>query len=289
MSGYDVVHGPNYVVPPAGGGAELLTIHDLTAWRFPHLVSGATATFPKLVDEAIRRGAHIHAVSDSVGDEVAHFLPLPKERIHVIPNGVVRPAGGNVAAGLALAGGHRYLLALGTIEPRKDHPTLLRAFAELRSSHPDLRLVVAGADGWGTDAYEQTLDETGVGEAVVRLGYISESTKADLLAGAALFVYPSIYEGFGLPPLEAAAVGVPVVATAVGSIPEVMGDAALLVPTGDVSALAEAIDRGLTDDHERTRLVTAGLVRADHYSWDRSVEQLVELYRTISRAQGRLR
>ncbi len=284
VTGHDVVHGPNYVVPPTGGGAALLTIHDLTAWRFPELVGGATSTFPALVDAAVRRGAHVHAVSNTVADEVAHFLPIPRERIHAIPNGLVRPVGGSAEAGLAMTGGHPYLLAIGTIEPRKDHPTLLRAFAELRSQHPELRLVVAGGDGWGIGAYEQALDETGVADAVIRLGYIAEETKADLIAGAALFVYPSIYEGFGLPPLEAAACGVPVVATAVGSIPEVMADGALLVPSGDVAALAAAIDRALTDDRERDRLIAAGFVRSDHYSWDRSIDQLVELYRALSSA-----
>ncbi len=282
IDGYDVVHGPNYVVPPAGGGAELLTIHDLTPWRFPELVSGATSSFPHLVDEAIRRGAHIHTVSHTVAAEAAHYLAIPKERIHAIPNGVVRPAGGSAERGLATTGGHPYLLALGTIEPRKDHPLLLRAFAQLRDDHPELRLVVAGGDGWGVEAYEEALSETGVGDAVVRQGYVDESTKADLIAGASVFVYPSLYEGFGLPPLEAAACGIPVVATAVGSIPEVMADGAILVESGDADALAAAITTALTDDDERRRLVAAGQARVDHFDWGTSIDQLVELYRDLS-------
>ncbi|MEZ5379852.1 MAG: glycosyltransferase family 1 protein [Acidimicrobiales bacterium] len=282
VRGYDVVHGPNYVVPPAGGGAELLTIHDFTAWRFPELVGGATHSFPRLVDEAIRRGAHIHAVSNTVAEEALHYLPIPAERVHTISNGMVPPSSGDASAGLEASGGHPYLLALGTIEPRKDHPTLLRAFAELRARHPDLRLVVAGGDGWGTEAYEKALAESGVANEVIRLGYVSENTKADLLAGASVFVYPSIYEGFGLPPLEAAASGVPVVATAVGSIPEVMADGALLVPSGEASALADAIDRVLTDDNERLRLLAAGAARVEHYTWPAAVDALVDLYRRLS-------
>ena len=283
VSGYDVVHGPNYVVPPAAGGAELLTIHDLTAWRFPELVSGATASFPHLVGEAIRRGAHIHTVSSFVAAEAAHYLPIPVERIHAIANGVTPPAAGSPQRGRAMTGGHPYLLAVGTIEPRKDHPTLLHAFANLRSAHPDLRLVVAGGDGWGVEAYDRALVETGVGDAVIRLGYVGDGAKADLIAGAEVFVYPSLYEGFGLPPLEAAAVGTPVVTTAVGAIPEVMGDAALLVPAGETDALAAAIERALTDEAERSRLVTAGRARADAFTWDRSIESMVELYRVIAR------
>ncbi|MEZ5230001.1 MAG: hypothetical protein R2710_26060 [Acidimicrobiales bacterium] len=135
VRGYDVVHGPNYVVPPAGGGAELLTIHDFTAWRFPELVGGATHSFPG------------SSTKPSVAAPTSTPCPTPSPRrrcttcrsrpsAYTISNGMVPPSSGDASAGLEASGGHPYLLALGTIEPRKDHPTLLRAFAELAPDTP---------------------------------------------------------------------------------------------------------------------------------------------------------
>lgn len=282
VTGFDVVHGPNYVVPPAGTGAELVSIHDFTPWRYPDLVSGASRRFPDLVDAAIRRGTHIVTGSEFVAAEAAHFLPVPDYRIHAIPNGVRPGLAGDASRGRAASGGNPYVLALGTIEPRKDHPTLLRAFAELVADHDDLRLVVVGGDGWGLDAYEAAVAETGLTDRIVRLGYVDETTKADLIAGASVFAYPSIYEGFGFPPLEAMAAGVPVVSTCAGSLPEVLGDGALLVPVGDVAALANAMSRALTDDTLRARLVEAGQGRVDRYQWPEAIDSLVELYKQLS-------
>ncbi len=284
VRGFDVVHGPNYVVPPAGGGAELLTIHDLTPWQLPELAAGATLAFPALVRRAVARGAHVHAVSSFVAAEVVDHLGVPAEPVHAIPNGVAPGLAGDAAAGRSLAGGHPYVLAVGTIEPRKDHPTLVEAFASLRSSHPELRLVIAGPDGWGVEAYDDAVRRTGVASAIVRLGFVSEQTKADLLAGASVFAYPSRYEGFGLPPLEAAAAGVPVVATDAGAIPEVMADGASIVAVGDAAALAAAVDRALTDDDLRRRLVAAGHLRVQRHGWPEAVARLVELYRRIAGA-----
>ncbi len=282
VTGFDVVHGPNYVVPPAGGGAELVTIHDFTPWRYPHLVTGASRNVPQLVDAALDRGAHVHTVSQFVADEAIDHLVVDSDRVHAIANGVVPPAIGTPQAGSRMARGHPYVLAIGTIEPRKDYPTLVAAFAAVCRHHPDLRLVIVGEDGWGVDAFRSAVEANGVGNAIIRLGYVDESTKADLLAGAAVFAYPSLYEGFGLPPLEAASVGIPVVATAAGSIPEVMGEGALLVEVGDVDALASALVTALTDEGERGRLIAAGAARANCYRWDDAVEQLVLLYRQLS-------
>jgi glycosyltransferase involved in cell wall biosynthesis len=191
---------------------------------------------------------------------------------------------GDAAAGRSLSGGHPYVLAVGTIEPRKDHPTLVEAFASLRSAHPELRLVIAGPDGWGVEAYDDAVRRTGTSSAIVRLGFVSEQTKADLLAGASVFAYPSRYEGFGLPPLEAAAAGVPVVATDAGAIPEVMADGASIVAVGDAAALAAALDQALTDDDLRRRLVAAGRVRVQRHGWPEAVARLVELYGRLAGA-----
>jgi glycosyltransferase involved in cell wall biosynthesis len=138
---------------------------------------------------------------------------------------------------------------------------------------------VAGPDGWGAEAFAEAVAAARHRDRIVRVGYVSDPARAALLRAASVFAFPSRYEGFGLPPLEAMTAGVPVVATDAGSLPEVLGDAALLVPVGDDVALAAALGRALEDEAERERLVTAGLRRAAMYSWSRCAGGLVDLYR----------
>lgn len=278
----DVVHGPNFVVPPGGGAAELVTVHDLTAWHHPELVHASSRAYPRLLDRARRRGAHVHVVSHFVAGEVAG-LGVPPERIHVVPNGVTPPPAGDAERGRALAGGAaRYVLAVGTVEPRKDYPGLVRALSQLAGSHPDVVLVIAGAEGWGSEALDRAVAETATADRVRRLGYVSAPQRADLLAGAALLAYPSVYEGFGLVPLEAMAAGVPVVTTAAGAIPEVVGDAAELCPVGDPAALAAAVARLLDDPDRAAELVRRGLRRVPDFAWSRTVDDLAALYRRLA-------
>ncbi len=280
---FDVVHGTNFVVPPSKSGVGLVTINDLTPWTYPELATSDTRRYPQLVERARQRGCHVHAISHFVANEVVEKLDFEPERVHAIPLGFEPGPPGDPARGQSLAGGDNYLIAIGTIEPRKDYPGLLRTLATLRKSrHPDLRLVVIGADGWGVDAFVSELEHLGLDDAVKRTGFVSEQDKADMLAGARCLVYPSLYEGFGLPPLEAMAAGVPVVTTAAGAIPEVVGDAALVVEVGDVEAMAQAIDRLIEDSELGADLAQLGRNRVALFDWDQTVAQLVELYRAIA-------
>ncbi|MBK5223749.1 MAG: glycosyltransferase family 4 protein [Acidimicrobiia bacterium] len=274
----DVVHGTNFVVPPTRAGS-VVSVHDLTFHHHPEMCTAPTLQYPSLIRRAIARGAWVHTDSQFVADEVVEVYGAAPERVVAVPLGVHPPVHADAAEGHRIAGGDRYVVAVGTVEPRKDLPLLVEAFDELAATDPELRLVHAGPDGWGADAFTERIDRSPHRDRIVRLGWVDDATRSALLHGAAVLAYPSRYEGFGLPPLEAMSVGTPVVATAVGSLPEVLGDAAILVPPSDASALAEALALVIDDVAERARLVRLGIARATHHRWDRCAAGMVALYR----------
>jgi glycosyltransferase involved in cell wall biosynthesis len=237
-----------------------------------------TLQYPALLRRAIGAGAWIHTLSDFVADEVRAEFSIDPDRVVPIHLGAVPIGPGDPAAGRKLAGGDRYVLALGTVEPRKGFPSLVEAFDAVAADLLDLRLVIAGPDGWGVETLAAAVGRASHRDRIVRLGWVSDEQRADLLHGASVFAFPSIYEGFGLPPLEAMSAGIPVVATRAGSIPEVVGDAAELVEVGDAEALADALTRVLTDDDLRRQLIDAGTANLRRFSWDRTADALVALF-----------
>lgn len=290
-----LVHGPNHVVPPGGGAAEVVTVHDLTAVRYPELCTADVLQWPPLLERALGRGAWIHTVSESVAEEVRAAFPQAAERVVAVPNGIRRPGDpterSDAAVGRHLAGTDRYVLALSTVEPRKDLPTLVAAFDELAADDPDLRLVIAGPDGWGVEALTAARDRARHRRRIVRLGWVGRDTRLGLMRGASAVAYPSLYEGFGLVPLEALAAGTPVVASDIAVHRETVGDAALLVPPGDAGALAGALRSVLDDEHLAASLVDRAQPRIDRYDWARTVDGVVDLYRraVADRRSGRPR
>ena len=277
----DVVHALNYVGPPAHAPV-VITVHDLTFLRFPEMCTQDTLRYPRLIRRALDRGATVHAVSRFVADEICEAFTVDPERVVTVHNGITSPINGDPASGALAAEGERYVLALGTVEPRKNLSALVRAFAAVADADRDLRLVIAGGSGWGSDDLDTAIDASNLRERITRLGYVTATQRNDLLAGATVFAYPSIYEGFGLPPLEAMASGIPVVASNAGSLPEVLGSAAILVDPYDESALAEALTRASGDSEVRERLVEAGLDRVSRYSWDTAAAELVNLYKRLA-------
>ena len=277
----DVVHATNYVPPPSRAPV-LVSIYDLGFIRFPDFVTADALQYPELLRRGFGRGATVHATSDFVAAEIRAEFGLPAERVVRVYPGIPPITGGDAAAGRRAAGAARYVLAMCTIEPRKNLPVLVDAFDAVAAHDPDVALVVAGQDGWGSEAFAAACARASHRNRIHRLGYVDDVTRADLLAGAAVLAFPSRYEGFGFPPLEAMVAGVPVVASTAGAIPEVVGDAALLVDPDDGDGLAAALVRALTDDHTRADLIARGHAQVGRFTWDATVAALVALYRDLA-------
>jgi len=226
----------------------------------------------------------VHTPSTFVADEVVAEFDVDPGRVRAVHHGVPElPAGDGSGPGVALpAGCQRYVLAIGTIEPRKDYPLLVRSFDAVAAAHPDVALVVVGSDGWGAEDFADAVAASAVRGRIVRPGYLGDAGLAAALRGASVLAYPSRYEGFGFPPLQAMATGVPVVATAAGAVPEVVGDGAWLVPPADADALAARLVEVLSGGAAVEALVTRGRARASTFSWERCADGLAGLYRAAA-------
>ena len=288
----DVVHGTNFVVPPTRRAAAVVSVHDLTPLHHPELCNDATLAYPGLIRRALGRGAWVHADSAFVGDEVVEAFGADPARVRVVSPGipelpsVTEAERADLLAGLLPPGTDRYCLAVGTAEPRKDLPGLVRSFGEVALRHGDVSLVLAGPPGWDEERLGSAIAASPARGRIVRTGWVEQPALAALLAGATLLAYPSLYEGFGFPPLQAMRAGVPVVATRAGSLPEVLGDAALMVEAGDHDGLVAALDACLADDSLRARLRGAGVAWSARFSWDRCGAGLEELYRDAAGGAG---
>jgi len=273
-----VVHGTNFVVPPCRGAGAVVTVHDCAFALHPELCSPEVRRFGAALRRAVARGAWVHTPSEFIAREATEILGT--DRVVAVPHGVPRIAMPAAPLG-GLVGDSPFVLALGTLEPRKNVPRLITAFGTVAARHPGLQLLVAGPDGPARPAVlaARAALPGAIGQRVHLAGYVDEPTRATLLARASVYAYPSLYEGFGFPVLEAMAAGTPVVAGAAGAVPEVAGEGALLVDPTDTDAIAEAINRVLDDPGLADELQWRGRRQAAGYSWRRAADGLVALYR----------
>jgi glycosyltransferase involved in cell wall biosynthesis len=283
-----VLHATNYLTPPSKL-PTLVSVYDCSFIRYPELCTPEVRAFEPIVRRAIARGATVHTGSSFVAGEIEEiFGPglAARGQLVVIPLGV--PALGdssNLSPDLAARlDRQRFVLAIGTLEPRKNYAHLITAFGRLAERVPDLLLVIAGHEGPDRPGVDRALARLSPAhrERVLITGGVSDATRRALLDRAAVLAYPSIYEGFGFPVLEAMSVGVAVVAARAGSIPEVAGDAAVLVEPTDEVALADALERVVNDGETRAELIARGRDRIRAFSWDETARKLAATYRKLA-------
>lgn len=287
----DVLH-VQYTAPPFCPVPVITTIHDLA---FEHLPETFTrrgkAQLRLTVRRTARRAARIVTVSEFSRHDIIRTYGLPADKVVVTHNGVdpcFTPSPLSPDEGSAIRrhfGITRdYLLAVGSLQPRKNLIRLLRAYARLRTTHPaiTIQLVIVGRKLWLAKEIMREINQQEWRRDVIVTGYVADSELPALYRSAMALVYPSLFEGFGLPPLEAMACGTPVITSNTSSLPEVTGDAALLIDPYDEQGLADALFRIVTDHPLRLRLRTAGLQRAQLFSWRGAAQTTLELYRAVA-------
>lgn len=284
----DVLHSPDFIPPFHRNCQSIITIHDLAFLIYPHFLTKDSARYYGQIDQAVKRTDHIIAVSESTKQDIIRLLGVPEHKITVIyesAHPIYRPINDQEVL-KQTKNKYRipsdFILFVSTIEPRKNLPTLLKAYRQLLDNYKaDAKLVVVGRRGWLSEDVFILVDKLDLAKDVLFLGRVPAEDLLYLYNAAKLLVQPSFYEGFGLPPLEAMACGTPVVVSNVSSLPEVVGDAGLLVDPTDVSELAVAIWRVLTDQALRADLIAKGLKRAQCFSWEKMARQTLQLYQRI--------
>jgi len=291
----DLFHSPDFVLPPVRRARTVLTVHDLSFLRLPECSSPSLLAYlMDAVPRSVARADVLLADSESTRRDLIELLHVPEDRVFVLYAGVeerfrpeaeARDARTRERHGLA----RPYILGVGTLQPRKNYGALIRAFHRLVEEH-DLPhdLVIVGSKGWLYDDVFATIAELGLAERVRLLGLVDDDDLPALYRGADVFAFPSLYEGFGIPVLEAMGCGTPVVTSNVSSLPEVAGDAALQVPPDDVDALADAMWRSISDTALREALRIRGFRQAARFTWKRAAEELIGVYERVAPSHGGL-
>jgi glycosyltransferase involved in cell wall biosynthesis len=288
----DLFHGPSFTLPPSLL-PSLLTVHDLSFVRYPPGAHPALlAWLTKAVPRSLGRARHVLADSASTRADLIELMHVPADQITVIGAGVEKRFQ-PVSDGAILARvreryrlPEHFVLGISTLEPRKNFTGLISAFNQLVADHPsstaDLHLVVAGGKGWLYDDIFAAAEASAVRQRIHFPGFIADEDLPALYSLATLFAFPSHYEGFGIPVLEAMACGVPVVCANNSSLPEVAGNAALLLESTDTRGLAEAMHRLLVESSLREELVRQGLQQATKFTWEQAAQRLLNVYNEVT-------
>lgn len=283
----DLLHSPDFIPPRPGRWRSVVTVHDLAFIRMPSLLTGASRRYYGQIRRAVREADAIIAVSRATADDLIHLVGAPSEKISVVyeaPDPAMRPidrerATASVAERFDIRG--QFVLFVGTLEPRKNLPALVQAFAQLRKDFP-VSLVLAGRNGWLSDDVFRTVKEQALTDGVIFLEDFTAGDLGILYSAAEVLVLPSLYEGFGLPAVEAMACGTPVVVANTGALPEVVGDAGVLVRPDDPSDIAQGLGWVLGNPGFRENLSQRGLARAAEFSWERAAAETLAVYDRVA-------
>jgi glycosyltransferase involved in cell wall biosynthesis len=277
----DVFHEPANSVPLGYGGPSVVTVHDLAIFEHPEWFPDSQLLSRKvLIPKTMEKVQHIIAVSQATSEQLQRILKVPAERISVVPEGINHV----VAPSDAIKRERPYVLYVGTIEPRKNLARLLQAFDRMLTQHPHLQeveLVLAGKMGWKTEDFEKALAGMKHKENVQQLGYVSYDEKAALMRDAELFVFPSLDEGFGLPPLEAASLKTAVLVANRGALPEVVAPDMPMVDPEDIDAIADGMAVLLNEDQLRSHIAQMGYEHSKSYTWQRVAEATMDVYNQV--------
>ncbi|MBC7333755.1 MAG: glycosyltransferase family 4 protein [Actinobacteria bacterium] len=288
----DLLHCPDFLIPPTLNKNIILTIHDLAFIRFPQFnFDWFIKKYTKEVKKNALRAKKIIAVSNSTKNDIISFFGIEPGKIEVIYEAVdevfkkleqneIRK---EILGKYNIKG--KYILSVGTIEPRKNFPTLIKAFnlvkEKVKEKIKDLKLVIAGRTGWKSEATYEEREKSPYKEDILFIGRVSDEDLCQLYNQAELFVYPSIFEGFGLPPLEAMRCGLPVIASDCPSLKEVVGDAGILISSNDFEAISENVIKLLLDNNLREKLKEKSLSQAKKFSWEKTAIKTLNTYRNI--------
>ncbi len=284
----DVFHATNYIAPPQKKGKLILTVHDVGFARMPEAHPQSSRMFSEVLPRQLQRADKVVVVSEFTRNELLEIFDVPVQKVQVIHNGIspdFRPikepaALGEIFRKYQIEQG--YVLFVGKLEARKNLVGIIEAYSLFKNSSKSAhKLVLAGSLGWKGEEALGKVVEYGLEKDVVHLGYVPDTDLPVLMSGAAVFLYPSLYEGFGIPTIEAMACGTPVIASNSTSLPEVVGDAGLLVDPHSPEEIAHALTDILSDAARRNRLVNKGLARAKRFSWRKMAEETLELYMEV--------
>jgi len=285
----DLYHFPNFILPPLCKGKTVVTIHDMSFLRYPQFAEPKNQRYLSArIRNTVQRADAILTDSRFSAGEIETLLSVDASRIHAVHLGIDpsfhRPQQDRIRATLARLGIDRpYLLSVGTIEPRKNLPFLVDVYERLADF--DGLLVLAGMPGWKCDPIFERLRDSSRSDSIRYLRYVPDQDLPGLYAGAEAFLVSSHYEGFGFPPLEAMACGTPVLSSTGGSLPEVLGSAARLLPDFDVEQWTAEICNVLQNSDLRESMINAGLQQARSYDWETTARQTWDVYRALGAAQ----
>ena len=289
----DITHFFNYIVPPFVHGKKVVTVHDMVYKSFPGTVRGRTKYMLDMgLKRSMKRADLIVTDSEFSKKEIVRYFPQHESRIRVVPCGVdterFHPCTEperipEVKKSLEIEGD--YFLYVGTIEPRKNLERLITAYAAFfkKVGEGSPKLVLAGGKGWLDQGIYSRVEKLGMTENIIFTKYVPSEDMNPLMCGALAFVFPSLYEGFGMPPLEAMACGVPVLASGEASLPEVTGDCAVICDAYDTKSIAAGMYRLYSSEELRRELSRKGLQRAQGFTWKRSAEMLMDVYRELAK------